>query len=52
MKKVENNFPCKFCGGIHCLQYTSDETFDGAYDRYHYICNKCGKSWTVVDEVD
>lgn len=42
---------CKHCGAPR-VWYTSDETWDGAYDRYHYHCHACGKRWTVVDETD
>jgi hypothetical protein len=42
---------CKKCfqGNVW---FTSDETFDGAYDRYHYHCRSCEFRWTVVHEVD
>jgi transposase-like protein len=42
---------CKFCGKEN-VWFTSDETWDGAYDRYHYSCRDCGKQWSVVAETD
>lgn len=44
-------WPCKKCSEP-TVWYTSDETYDGAYDRYHYRCRSCGLQWSVVDEVD
>jgi DNA-directed RNA polymerase subunit M/transcription elongation factor TFIIS len=46
-----NPWPCKSCGKGQ-VWFTTDETFDGAYDRYHYHCRACGKRWSVVSEVD
>ncbi len=46
-----SDWPCKHCK-VADVWFTSDETFDGAYDRYHYRCHSCGKQWTVVDETD
>jgi DNA-directed RNA polymerase subunit M/transcription elongation factor TFIIS len=44
-------WPCKKCKA-KTVWYTSDETYDGAYDRYHYHCHSCGFRWTVIDETD
>lgn len=50
--KLENpNFLCKYCQSDD-LWYTTSETLDGAYDKYHYHCHACTKKWTVVDECD
>ena len=42
--------------GLSIVRPTSyvdpDETYDGAYDRYHYHCRTCGFRWSVVDETD
>ena len=51
IEEKANDWPCKQCGEKN-VYFTSDETFDGAYDRYHYHCHSCGKRWTVVDECD
>jgi len=44
-------WPCKYCKQPTVF-HTTDETFDGAYDRYHYHCHSCGSRWTIVDECD
>lgn len=50
-KERETPWPCKYCK-VPDVWYTSDETFDGAYDRYHYHCHACGARWLVVAEFD
>jgi DNA-directed RNA polymerase subunit M/transcription elongation factor TFIIS len=46
-----NPFLCKQCKG-DTVWYTTDTTFDEAYDRYHYNCTRCKFTWIVVDESD
>lgn len=50
-KSNGEGWECKHCKEPN-VWYTSDETYDGAYDRYHYHCHSCGKQWTVVGDYD
>ena len=50
-KYTHDKWPCLKCHKT-TVWYTSDETFDGAYDRYHYYCHSCGYRWSVTDETD
>jgi len=50
-EQLAKDWPCKFCKEPTVF-FTSDETYDGAYDRYHYHCHSCEKIWTVVAEYD
>lgn len=38
------DWPCKKCRSTHVAE-RCDESSDGAYEDYHFMCLDCGHSW-------
>lgn len=48
---IESNFSCRKCESKD-IEFYEVESFDGAFDEYHYHCKGCGRYWTFYDGDD
>jgi hypothetical protein len=46
-KPVESDAPCRKCGAVGQIEYSTWESSCGGYEDEHYRCKACGKDWWI-----